>query len=204
MKPISRFASLITAAVSLVVSAHAQTVSQLQTDGSIQVQYGEPLGQSFTAVNNELTSFEFNMDGNYNPVPNDPLALDILQGSGIGGAVLASSTFSLADGFDDWAGANFNLNVTNGQQYTATLETDTPYWGVNTYDSDSVDPYSGGEGFIQGDLASSFFYSTYADFQFQATFTDGSKVAVPDASSTILMLSSALLGLGVLRRRFAK
>ena len=164
-------------------------VDQPSTAGSVQVLAFDPLGQSFTAASNKLISFDFDIL-TYNPTfANHALRLDILQGSGTGGLVLDTATFSLASGFNGLAGATFNLDVIAGGIYTAVLTTDTVFWGVSVNGSDV---YAGGNSFYNG-------HATGGDLVFRATFADAT---VPDGSSTILLLGGALTSLAVARRRF--
>lgn len=164
-------------------------VDQAALNGSYQILYYSPTGQSFTAASDQLISFDFYFR-TFNPgFGNNPLTIDILDGDGLGGPVLASSTFSLADGFDGLAGATFNLNVITGNVYTAVVSTSSIYWGLG---ANTFDVYSGGQLYAGNSLG-------WGDVTFRATFADAS---VPESGTTLLLVGGALSALALFRRRF--
>lgn len=191
MKSILPRALVLSALLALPVASRGVTVvTQPNSDVSMQVEYFEPLGQSFTAVGNTLLSFEFYLFPMNPFFANVSLTLDIRQGAGTGGAVLDTVTLNLADGYVGWAGSAFNVSLVTGQQYTATLDTSNPYWGLAGLQSDG---YAGGQSFAEpGGFAQ--------DFMFRATFDDTN---VPDTANTLGLLTLALTGLVGLRRRLS-
>ncbi|MGE4163027.1 MAG: PEP-CTERM sorting domain-containing protein [Vicinamibacterales bacterium] len=117
--------------------------------GASQVNDAEPIGQSFTAEDSLVSAglwFRAINPG----VPNtDPLEYRLHEGSGTGGALLASSTFHLATGFAGFHHVDFSavsLVVGNVYSLVALVDGTSPYWAVGTSAAD----YPGGTLILSG------------------------------------------------------
>ncbi len=130
----------------LVVAAPILLTSD---DGQYQVNFSEPIGQSFTAEDPSVQaglSFAVINPGDTN---DDAVEYSLFEGNGVGGAMIASTSFNLVDGFAGFHLADFSsVALTVGNQYTlvASILGDSRYWAVNT----SATLYAGGNGIIGG------------------------------------------------------
>jgi hypothetical protein len=180
--------------VGAAMAAHAAPASAgailLASNGAgYQVNFYEPIGQSFTAEDafvHAALSFEVINSGFAN---DDEVEYSLYEGEGVGGALVASSSFNLADGFSGFHLVDFSSVVlTVGNQYTlvASILGDSPYWAINT----TSDAYVGGNGVLSGALTGETFALNVVP------------VAVPEPISLVLI---GLGGVSVLaRRRFAR
>lgn len=172
-------------------NARGAVILQNTGDFAIQVDYYEPVAQSFTAED-PLIVFAFNFNDFNVTSPNDPLQLRLLEGDGLGGSVLAMVGFSVPLAFDGFYDVSLSsVTLTPGNVYTAelTVPGDSPYWGVRL--NDDGNPYPGGrayfaeqEGNITPDAAD--------DMRFRVT-------PIPEPSGLVGGL--LLLGLGLCCRR---
>ena len=111
--------------------------------GSNQVQFAEPVGQTFTAEDPLVSAGLYFLVMNPQFPNSDAIEYQLHQGSGTGGALLASTTFNLASGFDGFHMVDFSsVALTPGNVYTltASIVGTSPYWGV----AKSIDVYAGG------------------------------------------------------------
>lgn len=182
----------------LPLTAHAVLVeSQLTSNASVQIHFYEPIGQSFTALDNQLQGFEFQFTAINAHLTSAPITLSILDGAGTAGPVLASSTFSLPTGFFGFAGASFAQALVTGHAYTAVLHTDTAYWGIRVQQAAT---YAGGQAYYHPLTGPNNF--NWEDAAFRATFGHTAGPApVPESAATLFLLSSGVAGLRLLRRR---
>jgi hypothetical protein len=137
--------------IALTMLAAASAVSagpilQDQSNGIYQINYFEPIGQSFTAED-AYVSFGFYFETINPSFPVDDITISLVSGDGSLGSVLAQSTFTLASGFVGFFDVDFSsvaLNV--GSQYTALLNVsgDSPYWGIRLSTGYLGDLYTGG------------------------------------------------------------
>jgi hypothetical protein len=137
--------------IALTMLAAASAVSagpilQDQSNGIYQINYFEPIGQSFTAED-AYVSFGFYFETINPSFPVDDITISLVSGDGSLGSILAQSTFTLASGFVGFHDVDFSsvaLNV--GSQYTALLSVsgDSPYWGIRLYTGYAQDYYTGG------------------------------------------------------------
>jgi hypothetical protein len=116
----------------------------------IQVDAAEPIGQSFTAKEPFVSAALFFGPANPSFPHDDPIRYDLYLGEGTAGMLLASSTFTLADGFVGFHDVDFSsVSLAFGSgvyTLTASIVGDSPYWGVR----DSARRYSGGKAIVEG------------------------------------------------------
>jgi len=126
----------------LAVPASATTIAN---DGGIidyyQIAFFSPLAQSFTAVDADLRSIGFNYAEMNSGYGNTPITINLYEGAGTGGTLLASRTFDLLNlyGFTDTDFSGVTLSV--GQVYTAAVSTSSPLEGIYV----TADAYAGGD-----------------------------------------------------------
>ncbi|HPM83234.1 MAG TPA: PKD domain-containing protein, partial [Candidatus Anammoximicrobium sp.] len=98
-----------------------------------QIQAGEPIGQTFTAIsNNRLDTISFYVaDMNEGVAEDYSLTFELYEGIGTSGRLLGRREYTgLSDGFSGFIAADFSsVTLLDGQMYTATLSNDTARWG---------------------------------------------------------------------------
>lgn len=178
------------ALVGLGSVAQADVILQDSGTGYAQIEFAEPMGQSFTAED-PFVQFAFNFDAINEQQANDPLEFLFYEGSGFGGSLLYQEVFSLPashTGYFDIDISSVPLSV--GDVYTAGLRIpgSSGRWGAGTTQS-LVDPYPGGNRFLYGS-------SVTGDMRFRVTPTAG----VPEPSM-LGIFGLALIGLGLVTWR---
>lgn len=148
--------SVLTAGLS---NASADIIQTSVSGGAHQINYYQPIGQSFTAVDSLISTISFYIE-DFNPSlnPGDHSLTVTLYAGGTGaGSVVASSTYnSIADGTNGFVDFDFSgvaLNV--GDVYSAMLTDDTSRWGVAygwgaNYGDDA---YAGGSNILFGSVS---------------------------------------------------
>jgi len=160
--------------------------------GTGQVQFFEPIGQSFTAEDPSVTAALYFDVINPTSPPSDPIRYDLFEGFGTGGALIASWEFMLAPGFSGFYDVDFSSVVLSvGSEYSlvASVVGDSPYWGVVA----SADSYAGGSPIYGQDIG-----WNPPEIALRVLPTTAS---VPDPGSTLLLLGIGLVGLRMYRDR---
>jgi hypothetical protein len=99
-----------------------------------QIQVGEPIGQTFTAISdNRLDTISFYVaDMNASVAPTDySLTFELYEGVGTGGRLLGRREYTeLSDAFSGFITVDFSaVTLVDGDVYTAVLSNDTARWG---------------------------------------------------------------------------
>lgn len=111
-----------------VASAQAVTIgSDVDTNRAVTVSFFDPIGQSFTAVTDTLTSFGFEFNTLNPAAANTPLTFSLLAGETLAGTSLFTTTFTLPASISGRDTAQFvdialpNLAVVRSSFYTGVL-----------------------------------------------------------------------------------
>ena len=119
---IARWLAVLACAL-LARAAHADFGDILQpyANASASIQYYAPMGQSFTAVSADFTTFGFRIEACNPSYPNNPLTYSLYAGETASGTPLATRQVSLPDG-DNYVDADFSgVSLVPGQKYTMVL-----------------------------------------------------------------------------------
>lgn len=216
-------AAALTAA-SLPMAAQAadtlQVVSGPTGQRGVQINFNGPLGQSFTAIDSDLTSFGFQFQ-TFNDVAGAPVTFTLRSGSGLTGAVVATRTLNLPTTLPARTGQFYDFDITGttvtvGQQYTAVLSTASTRYGValgpeqNIYTGAFLggDAYTGGQAFFTPSVFGTLPFtatndpSSIYDLNFEVTgFNPDATAAVPEPAQWTLVMGAIGMAGGALRRR---
>lgn len=200
------FALPATAATLEVVSGSGQRAAQIQAFG--------PVGQSFTAFTDTITSvgFQFNT---LNPgSANAPISFSLFAGETLTGTALFTGSFALPAAWTDrtprWADIVLpGIAVTNGSVYSLVLSTTSARTGIvlgpdyNIFNGQPLGPdaYAGGRAFANRTLYTNCTgANNNCDLNFRVT-GDNLVAAVPEPGTwAMLILGFGIVG-GALRRR---
>jgi len=166
VKPITVF--VFTAILCLAAPLFGGPILQDNYNSTWAIQFHEPIGQSFTAEDPNVT-FGFFLTTMNPTETNGMLTVTLYQGSGFGGSVLGSSTFSLANGYDNFFDVDFTaVNLVVGNVYTVGVSHPSSlYWGLQgMLDTDN---YAGGTAFTFGNPGGDIGGMTLRDWRFRVT-----------------------------------
>ncbi|MBI5791259.1 MAG: FxDxF family PEP-CTERM protein [Rhodocyclales bacterium] len=190
---IAKKAALMLGLVLTINGATAGPILNPATGGSYQIDFHEPIGQSFVAQDSFVkASLWYNVINTGFPV--DPITLSLYSGHGTGGTLLASDTFLLGAGYNGFFDSDFSsVSLSVGSTYSIAASTagTSPYWGISPGAA-----YAGGAGFVFGGP------DPGTDFAFRITPTVAAPVPEPETYA-MLLAGLGLLGFVARRRKLA-
>lgn len=200
-------------AAALPVAAHAATIEAVSGVRGASITYFQPIGQSFTAIDSQLTSIGFQFQSLNPDRTNDPITLTIRAGAGLTGAVLATQNFTLPTSINSRTPVWFdialaNLGVTIGDQYTAVLTTTGSFRNAVTFGPDlniytgqplSGDAYAGGQLYSQTPIDAFCTRTGTCDLNFRVSGVTPS--AVPEPATWAMLIAGFGLAGGAMRTR---
>lgn len=213
-------AAAAAAALAFALPAAAQSSQTLevaanpQTNRLVTISAFDPIGQSFTAFTDTITSVGFQF-GSLNPAQaNNAITLNIFSGATLTGSSLYTATFTLPTSINSRTPTWFDvalpdLAITNGSIYSLVLTTGSssrnavavgPGFNVQTGQFTGGDAYAGGRAFASRALYSNCPNTpdSICDLNFRVT-GDVLAGAVPEPGSwALLILGFAVIG-GALR-----
>jgi len=145
MSRIIKAGGLLVGLLIMAGSATAGVILQDTGNAAYQIQFVEPMGQSFTAED-PFVKFAFYYHTFSPHFANAPLTIRLFAGTTVVGAPLISVVFSIPDpnqnvrAFVDVDLSAIELTV--GNVYTASVDASNPYWGAAFQNSGN--PYAGG------------------------------------------------------------
>lgn len=207
----------LAAALSLAsTAASAATLTVISGSGqrSTLLSFSSPLGQSFTAIDSNLTSFGFQFNALNPGNASTPITFTLRSGEGLTGSVLTTRNFTLPTSINSRVPVFFDIDITGtlvaiGQRYTAVLSsTNTrngvivgPDININTGAELSGDAYAGGRAFFtQTSFTNCTRTPSNCDLNFRVT-GNTPVTAVPEPAAWAMMLAGVGLIGGALRRR---
>lgn len=210
-----RLVAIAVAFAALGVTA-SQAATTVVTGGtglrSAQIAAFGPIGQSFTAIDSELTSFGFQIQTLNPGSAVGPITLTLRAGSGLGGAVLATRALTPvgvpAGRVPTWIDFDFTGTMLDiGQSYTALLSTTSSRFAmvfgpdINIFTGQPLggDAYAGGEAISNRALAAPCTAGGICDANFR--FSGVTAAAVPEPASWAMLIAGFGLVGGTLRRR---
>ncbi len=196
-KLVSTAAAALAAAM-LAAHAQAATIENAAGQFDAAITAFQPLGQTFTAIDTALLSIGFAYSDINPSADNEPITLKLFEGEGMGGALLATRSFTLPailpTTFDtpvfvdiDFSGVSLVL----GGVYTAALSAGASYKVAAVYGSDH---YAGGHAI--GALTNC---GASCDLNFRVV-GDSPVSAAPEPAAWALLLAGFGLAGGALRR----
>ena len=186
----------------LCLPAAADQIIQTQYDGGQYslYHYQYPAGQSFTAIQSNVTSIGVGLatigGPSYNELPMD-VTLRLYSGEGMGGTLLTTVTRTIttayAPTFYDFNVSGISLIV--GEHYTFSISTPTYGWG---FMASLADTYSGGRMYAYCPICGAPPHNpATSDLMFRVT---GPSTTVPEPAS-LMLLGTGLAGAAFWRKR---
>jgi hypothetical protein len=179
----------------------------------VQIMFYGPVGQSFTAINSNLTSFGFQFQTFNAGAASAPVVWQLLDGAGLTGAVIASRTLSLPTTLPARTGVFFDFDITGvnvvaGQHYTAVVSTATSRYGIalgpeynlSTGAPLGGDAYAGGRAFFTTNAFPNCTNTAASNCDLNFRVTGFNAAAVPEPATWATMLGGMGLIGGAMRR----
>lgn len=207
------------ALTALPATAHATETVTLEVNSgplatrAITVSFFDPIGQSFTAFSETITSIGFEFTTLNATAPNSPLTFQLFQGETLTGSALFAQTFDLPPSIAARGDRAFvdialpNVEVINGAFYTAVLTATSnraalivgPDFVPQTGQFLGGDAYAGGRLLATGNIfANCQGASNNCDANFRVTGV------VPEPSTWAMLLAGfGAIGMVLRRRRSA-
>lgn len=210
------FAAAAAFALPATAAETLQVVSGTTSPRGVTVSFFDPIGQTFTAFTDRLTSVGFEFTTFNTTQPNSPLTLNIYAGETLTGASLFTSTFILPSTLTNrdqraWVDiAVPGLAVTRGTFYSLVLNATSSRAALLTGPgfNSSTGQFFGGDAYAGGRLlgtpqpyANCMGASNNCDANFRVTGENLVAAAVPEPGTwALLILGFGAVG-GALRRR---
>lgn len=180
---------------------------------SFQLAAFGPTGQSFVAIDSDLTAFGFQFNALNPSFANLPFTFKLREGVGFGGAVVSTVDFTLPLSINSRTPTWFDFDVTGtkvtvGDTYTAILSSSSARYGVvmgpainlSTGQEVTGDAYLPGRAFLTTPVYPNCAITGNCDLNFRVTGVTPIG-AVPEPASWALMIGGVGLAGGALRRR---
>jgi hypothetical protein len=197
-------AACVLGIVASPASALAGTIEQLGENASSQIDFSEPIGQTFIADGDpQLLSIGFGFSNQNSGNFNGNTTVVLYEGVGVGGTLVASVSEALpdlpafAETFFDFDFSGENVQLTPGQVYTALVYRSNSRWSLqrnNPNSSPFAPDYAGGH------LMSMGVENTSQDARFRVVTAPQVPLLGPLGA---LALTLGLLGTGSRRLRRA-
>lgn len=210
-------ASAAALACSLPVTAAEtlQVVSGPAGTRSVTISAADPIGQSFTAFTDTITSVGFQFSSLNPTQPNEAITLRIFAGETLSGTALFTSNFTLPTSINSRTPQWFdiavsNLAVTSGQLYSLVLNTGSSARNALTVGPDfnvQTGQFAGGDAYAGGKLLTDW-TGIYANCKGAANNCDANfrvtgenlVAAVPEPGAWAMMIVGFLAVGGAMRR----
>lgn len=199
----SKFAAaLLVASASLAATAASATNLEVVSGSQrsfILSEFGT-VGQSFTALDANLTSFGFQFNALNPGNVNLPFAFNLYAGENLTGAAIKTLSFTLPTGINNRTPTWFDFDISGtsvsvGQKYTATLSSSSsrngvvmgPDININTGAEISGDAYAGGQALFTREVYSNCARTGNCDLNFRVS---GNNLvgAVPETATWAMMI----------------
>jgi hypothetical protein len=204
-KRLARRIGVVTAVLAfwgmLANCAWAGPIVQSRAWGAFNVYFYGPVGQTFTAEDDQISTIGFDLWSTHAIAPGASyppgrFTYELRAGAGTSGSLVASSSFSLPDGFRGYADADFSsAQLTVGETYTVLVSASDGNWAIfwnQIYCVPSGEPIEGAIDYTGGMMVRDGQLAPYGDLAFRI-------LPVPEpASATLLLLAAGAL---VVRRR---
>ena len=211
----SVFAAAVLAATCFAVPAYAGDIQVISGSGiRATTTFNGPIGQSFTSIDSTLTSVGFQFQLFNTPQATTPFTLQLLNGSGLSGAQIFTTQFTLPTTIPtsglNWYDVSLpNLAVTIGSAYTFVLSNSSLRYGVVLGPDINIqtgqvlggDAYTGGQAFgVQSYPNCPNTPASQCDLNFRVSGTTATG-AVPEPATWAMIIGGFGMMGGAIRRR---
>ena len=105
-------AVLLSATAAFAQTDTLEVVSGPTGQRAVTLAFYTPIGQSFTAINQHLTSFGFQFEALNPSSANLPITFQLLAGEGLGGSIITSQTVTLPTSINSRTATWFDFDLT--------------------------------------------------------------------------------------------